>query len=111
MWGSTAADGNNGVFIIPVSDFMQILCIASDGMGWQHVSASIKFADPKKPGRCPYWEEMCKIKDLFWDAEDCVVQYHPPASEYVNCHPHCLHLWKPDGVILPLPDSIMVGPK
>ena len=38
---------------------------------WEHVSVSL-------PDRCPTWEEMCFIKDLFWNSDECVVQYHPP---------------------------------
>jgi hypothetical protein len=78
--------------------------IASDQFGWEHVSVSRK-------DRCPTWEEMCQIKDLFWDDTDCVVQYHPPRSEYVNNHPHCLHLWRQVGCNFPMPPSIMVGVK
>src|SRR5580658_4748259 len=44
---------------------------------FEHVSVSLAH-------RCPTWEEMCKIKDLFWDDEDVVVQFHPAKSEYVN---------------------------
>jgi hypothetical protein len=56
---------------------------------WEHVSVSV-------PGnaRCPTWEEMCFIKDTFWNDEDCVVQFHPPKSQYVNVHPYVLHLWR-----------------
>lgn len=54
---------------------------------------------------------MCWVKDLFWDAEECVVQFHPPASQYINCHPHCLHLWKPIGGNVPTPPTWMIGPQ
>ena len=45
--------------------------IASWSGGWEHVSVSL-------PGqsRCPRWDEMCFIKDLFWAEDECVVQYH-----------------------------------
>jgi hypothetical protein len=72
--------------------------------GWEHVSVSIE-------GRTPNWLEMCLVKDMFWADDECVVQYHPAKSEYVNYHPHCLHLWKPIGVDLPTPPRGMVGPK
>lgn len=36
-------------------------------------------------------------------------QYHPPKSAYVNNHPNCLHLWRPIGIEMPRPPSIMVG--
>lgn len=53
---------------------------------------------------------MCFIKDLFWDEDDTVIQFHPPRSEYVNCHPHCLHLWRPIGIEIATPPKWMVGP-
>jgi hypothetical protein len=54
---------------------------------------------------------MCLIKGLFWGAEDCVIQYHPPQSEYVNNHPYCLHLWRPIEHAIPVPDSLLAGIK
>lgn len=103
---SDASFGNNGAFFIPfkLSSKSGIWAIASDGRGWEHVSASAK-------NRTPSWSEMCRIKALFWDPEDVVVQYHPRESEYINCHPYTLHLWRPIGFELPTPPSILVGPK
>ena len=105
---STDKDGNNGMFRIPLRGcarpIKELLIIASDGMGWEHVSVSL-------PDRTPTWEEMCYVKSLFWDDEDCVIQYHPPKSEYVNNHDHCLHLWKCKHSKIPMPDSILVGIK
>lgn len=102
--GSTDAIGNSGAFDIPLKHGQRVFVIASDAMGWEHVSVS-------RRDRCPTWDEMCQVKTLFWDGDDCVVQYHPPESEYVNNHPNCLHLWRPIGVALPMPDSILVGIK
>jgi hypothetical protein len=48
------------------------------------------------------------IKDIFWGEEEAVMQIHPPASEYVNIHPYCLHLWKPIGIEFPRPDKMLV---
>jgi len=111
--GSDPLFGNNGFFIIPhyrINNY-EIRCQVSDGSGWEHVSITIGQERPQKNAtRSPTWEEMCWVKDLFWNPEECVIQFHPPASEYVSCHPHCLHLWKPIGVELPLPNSLMVGP-
>jgi len=97
---STAIFGNNGLFILPTS----LRCIASDGEGWEHVSAS-------HVNRCPTWQEMCRVKDLFWGEEDVVMQLHPAKSVWVNQHPYCLHLWRPaeKGVHIPLPPTWMVG--
>lgn len=78
--------------------------IWSFGGGWEHVSVS-----PYKRNYTPSWEEMCKIKDMFWHDDEVVVQYHPAKSQYVNNVPNCLHLWKPLKEKMPIPPSIMVG--
>ena len=103
-WRSDASYGNNGVFLVKLKHGQDVRTIAGEGMGWEHVSVS-------RTDRCPTWEEMCFVKNLFWNDEDCVVQLHPPKSEYVNCHPYTLHLWRPIGQTIPMPPSIMVGPK
>jgi hypothetical protein len=109
---SSRFHGNNGAWHIP-GPFLgegksarraMLAVIASDGLGWEHVSVSLS-------DRTPTWEEMCYVKDLFWAPDECVIQYHPPRAEYVNFHEHCLHLWKPIGLTLPLPDSLLIGPK
>lgn len=79
------------------------------GDPWEHVSVSVANAT-RKLERCPTWEEMAFVKDSWWEAEEAVVQFHPPRSEYVNCHPFSLHLWKPP-YALALPPSITVGPR
>lgn len=104
LYGSDASFGPNGAFQIFGPCGRDLRIIASNGEGWEHVSVSL-------PSRCPNWQEMCFVKDLFWEAEETVIQYHPPKSQYVNCHQFCLHLWKPIGIELPLPPSIMVGPR
>ena len=95
---------NYGVFFIPrVSKAgpFRLTVIASTDGEWEHVSVSL-------PRRCPTWEEMCFVKSLFWDAEDCVVQFHPPASSYVNFHSHCLHLWRNCSTHFPQPPAEFV---
>lgn len=100
---TTPEDGNNGLFFVPCARHSNVLrVIATDGEGWEHVSVSL-------PNRCPTWAEMCRIKDLFWSESDCVVQYHPPKSDWVNNHQYCLHLWRPIGVDMPRPPALMVG--
>lgn len=100
-----SSDGNNGAFFIPTRPGgPRLMVICSDGADWEHVSVSM-------PNRCPTWEEMCKVKGLFWDDEDAVMQLHPPRSDWVNNHSYCLHLWRPVGAAIPLPPSFMVGYK
>lgn len=103
--GKMASDesfGNNGMFIVSLKHQQRLLVLATDGAGWEHVSVS-------RRDRCPTWEEMCQVKEMFWDDEDCVIQYHPPKSEWVNNHPRCLHMWRPIGMDLPRPHPMLVG--
>lgn len=102
--------GNNGFFVIPhfrINNY-EIRCQISDGMGWEHVSVTIAPKN-KSATRCPTWEEMCWVKDLFWNKDEAVVQYHPPDSDYVSMHHFCLHLWRPTNIEIPTPNSLMVG--
>lgn len=110
LLGTTPDDGNNGTFIMPHYriDSYLIQCIISDGMGWEHVSVTIRHKN-KLPSRCPTWEEMCFVKNLFWNEDETVMQLHPPRKDHVNMHPYCLHLWKPTNAVIPLPLKIMVG--
>jgi len=108
-----------GRFIIPKrigAQVIKLLCMASDGDGsseapWEHVSISCKSYAMNELNRCPTWEEMCFIKDLFWDKEDTVVQFHPPESEYVSHHHYVLHLWRKKNENYETPPSILVGTK
>lgn len=102
--GSTSDAGNNGAFHTRFGT-RDVFMIASDGQGWEHVSVSI---GGRQADRCPTWEEMCKVKSWFWDAEDCVVQFHPPKSEYVNNHPYVLHLWRQTNTNYPTPPKEFV---
>ena len=100
-FGSDISYGNNGFFEVPFTN-RDAFVVASDGEGWEHVSVSFT-------SRTPTWSEMCKIKDLFWDEGDVVIQYHPAKNQYVNNHPHCLHLWRPVHEQIPTPPRILVG--
>lgn len=105
--GPLASDdsyGMTGQWRIPLPCGLKALVISSDGMGWEHVSVSTG-------ERCLTWEEMCFIKELFWNDDEAVMQIHPPKNEYIKNHPYCLHLWKPISQTMPLPPSILVGIK
>ena len=78
--------------------------IWSYGGSWEHVSVC-----PYKKRIVPSWDDMCRIKDIFWHDEECVVQFHPPKKDYVNNMENCLHLWRPINQEIPMPPSIMVG--
>ncbi len=98
-------DANNGMFMLKSpKDRSSIMVIISDGLGWEHVSIS-------RQDKTPTWEEMCHIKDMIFDDDEVVIQYHPKKKDYVNMHQHCLHMWRPINEELPIPPSILVGIK
>ena len=103
IMASDKSFGNNGYFSIPYGNkFGGLDVICSDGEGWDHVSVSL-------PERCPTWDEMVYVKDIFFGAEETVMQLHPPKSQYVNLHEFCLHLWRKHGFEIPLPPKEFVG--
>jgi hypothetical protein len=106
-------DGMTGYFVIPVAEDAWALTIASPGnelMPWEHVSARIGYKKyhGKMAERLPTWDEMCLLKEIFWDNDECVMQLHPKESDYVNQHPLVLHLWKPVGMEIPTPPKVAV---
>jgi hypothetical protein len=106
-FASDESYGFNGAFQFSVpGEARRVCCVASDGLGWQHVSVSF---GPNKS--IPSWKVMCYVRDLFWEPDQWVVQFHPPTSEYVNNHPGCLHLWRSTEAEQPVPDAILVGLK
>lgn len=110
-YASDPSWGAYGRFFVqgPCGEQLCIVASAADpddkmSEGWEHVSVSTR-------RRLPNWTEMCFVKDLFWEPDECVVQFHPPRSEYVNNHPNCLHLWRLKDGSFPMPPSILVGDK
>jgi len=78
----------------------ELLRVISSGIGekngWEHVSVSLS-------NRCPTWDEMAYIKNLFWKEDETVVQFYPKKSKYKNLMPFCLHLWRKIGQEYELP--------
>jgi len=118
--GSDWTAGQNGAFRLESPEpGWELWLICSDGNGddranvpaaareWEHVSVQ---AVRGQRSRVPTWREMAFVKDRCWDAEDVVMQLHPARSEYVNLHPHVLHLWRPKHCAIPTPPTICVGP-
>lgn len=65
--------------------------------GMEHVSIS-----HQNNRVMPSWDDMCKIKDIFFRPEEAAVQIHPAASRYVHSvglpgikKENILHLWRP----------------
>lgn len=103
--GSDDSYGLSGAFEIPYNGG-SLFIIAANGEGWEHVSVHYNYRDRNIT---PDWSVMCKVKDLFWDSEDCVVQFHPPKSVHVNHHPNVLHLWRKKGVNWETPPEMLIG--
>lgn len=59
-----------------------------DGQLWAHVSIV-------REDRFPTWLELEEIRRLFLGPEQVAFQIHAPASQHVNIHAMCLHLWAP----------------
>ena len=97
LYGRTPAGSVGGYYEVG-----QLHIVASNGAGWEHVSVS-------RRDRCPTWDEMCKVKALFWCPDEVVIQYHPAEKVYVNRHRFCLHLWRPVGIDIPTPPTVLVG--
>lgn len=102
MYGDSPSGADYGYFRIPFESYI-LTVIAASGVdtGWDHVSVSLK-------NRCPNWKEMCFIKELFWEPEECVIQFHPAEAKRINLHPYCLHLWKYTDGNFPLPPEAFV---
>lgn len=94
-------DGFSGFLVI---DRVNMSFVASWGGGWDHVSVA-----PLKRNKLPTWEQMCKVKELFFKPNEAVIQIHPPVDEYVNNMTNCLHLWRANDKPMLLPPSFMVG--
>lgn len=108
-------NSDHGHFSIPHrhDKKLTIRCTASagiDAVPWEHVSITIRQTkNDFALSRCPTWDEMCYIKDMFWDKTDTVIQFHPPEDQYVSTHNYCLHLWRPKNVNCNMPPLEAVG--
>lgn len=91
--------GDDGCGVFQISsciDKAPLVCIASSGLGWDHVSVS-------RRNRTPNWPEMDQIYKLFFLPTEAVMQLHVPAGDHINDMPNCLHLWRPRDEGIPRP--------
>lgn len=96
--GSSKDQPDYGFFAIG-----KLAVLASTGEGWDHVSVFNR-------ARCPTWDEMRYVKKLFFRDDEVAMQLHPTKKDYVNYHPRCLHLWRPQDQTIPIPPTWLVGP-
>ena len=99
----TGIDGGIGIISLPK---WAGSVIWSNGAGWEHVSVS-----PYEKRVVPSWDDMCVIKDVFWNDDEAVIQVHPAKADYVNNLRNCLHLWRCTYKEMVLPPSCLVGIK
>ena len=103
--GSDETYGNNGYFVISFDYGRKAHIIASDGFQWEHVSVHMEINGKKE---IPTWDDMCKVKSIFWSDQDTVMQLHPAKENYINVHNNVLHLWRPLNKSIPLPPKVFV---
>jgi hypothetical protein len=96
LYGMPDAEGG-GYFEIG-----RLRIVASWQLGWDHVSVSL-------PDRCPTWDEMERVKRAFFQPWEVVMQLHVATADHINCHPYCLHLWRPHAAAIPLPPKEFVA--
>lgn len=95
-------DEGNGYFVVPGTG-CELRIIASNDEGWDHVSVSTK-------RRCPNWPEMKRVKELFFKVDEPAYQIFPVQEYYINCHPYCLHWWRPQQGEILMPPLHMIAP-
>lgn len=81
---------HGGVGEVEIGDWSGSVIWGEDEGGWEHVSVS-----PYNHDITPSWNDMCRLKDIFFEDEEVVLQFHPRKSQYVNIMNNCLHLWRP----------------
>lgn len=101
MWNCITGDGFQGTIVTPTWTGSIII---SNGAGWEHVSVA-----PYKKHIVPSWDDMCFIKEQFWNDDESVIQIHPPKDMYVSNVGNCLHLWRCTYKEMVLPPSCLVG--
>jgi hypothetical protein len=100
LYGEKIKSSIMGAFAVPYKN-TELKLLASIEKGWDHISVSL-------PNRCPTWEEMDYIKHMFFKENEVAFQYHVTKENHINIHPNCLHLWRPQKMIILLPPKTLV---
>lgn len=91
-------DGLQALLKLPTVTLM--IVVGWEG-GWDHVSVSTKKRTPK-------YQEMKRIKRMFFKKDEWAIEYHPPHTKYISVNDNVLHLWRPQNVEIPTPPSEFV---
>lgn len=101
-----AIDGGQGIINLPRNNkrgYTTASVVWSYGGGWDHVSVA-----PLDERIMPTWNDMCFVKEMFFEDDEAAVEYHPAKKENISRVPNCLHLWRPQTEEMPMPPSIFV---
>ena len=99
--GAESSPGSPARFRVPLPVFSSTACVqAALVEGWEHVSVYVVENGKEET---PTWEEMRAVRALFWDPDDCVLQYYPAEGSGVDRQLHTIHLWRPIGNEVPTP--------
>ena len=79
--------GGYGIFRYGSLRNASVIWGRNEGGKYDHVSIS-------PSGRTPTWEELCKVKDTFFNDDEECYQIFPKKREHVNLDKNCLHIWR-----------------
>ena len=100
------AGPEGGAFLV-LRDGYDLLCLATTGGGWDHVSVTRH--NPDGTVQTATCDDMEYVKRLLFREDETAMQLHVPPGEHVNVHPHCLHLWRPQHADILRPPANMVA--
>lgn len=109
-WASSPSLGMaGGLFLVPGPCGETLTIIVSNGTDWPYDAPVWEHVSVSTRRRTPNWREMEFARDLCFEPTETVIQFSVPRDVHVNVHEHCLHLWRPLGVTIPLPPKETVG--
>lgn len=85
-WKTRATEPDGAAFLRRDGLRVVVSVARHDGKRWIHASAS-------RPKEVPSYDDLKELHARFCGAERKAIQVFAPASEHVNIHPNCLHLW------------------
>ncbi len=79
--------GGSGLIVYGSLKNCSVMWGRKEGGLYDHVSIS-------PTNRIPTWNELCKVKDMFFkDDEECYLVF-PKKEQYVNLDKYCMHIWR-----------------
>ncbi len=89
-WPPGSSHPAASTWLHPIMGLQVLRSIATmeDGSQWIHVSVA-------RRSKMPNWEDLSKVKKDFIGDDLEAYQVMAKASDHVNVHQFCLHLWAP----------------